>query len=79
MAFILDGNNRMCFIQSLFDDTYTIPEGKYEYITDELNGTIASFIVRKGKQKFSDLPERVREIVPVALVGKAENGAHAIR
>ena len=59
---ILDGNNRMCFIQSLFDDTYTIPEGKYEYITDELNGTIASFIVRKGKQKFSDLPERVREI-----------------
>ena len=47
---ILDGNNRMCFIQSLFDDTYTIPEGKYEYITDELNGTIASFIVRKGKQ-----------------------------
>jgi len=60
---ILDGNNRMCFIQSLFDDTYTIPEGKYEYITDELNGTIASFIVRKGKQKFSDLPERVREIL----------------
>ena len=60
---ILDGNNRMCFIQSLFDDTYTIPEGKYEYITDELNGTIASFMVRKGKQKFSDLPERVREIL----------------
>ena len=60
---ILDGNNRMCFIRSLFDDTYTIPEGKYEYITDELNGTIASFIVRKGKQKFSDLPERVREIL----------------
>lgn len=60
---ILDGNNRMCFIRSLFDDTYTIPEGKYEYITDELNGTIASFTVRKGKQKFSDLPERVREIL----------------
>ena len=52
----------MCFIQSLFDvNNY---EGKYEYITDELNGTIASFIVRqKGKQKFSDLPERVREIL----------------
>ena len=60
---ILDGNNRMSFIQSLFDDTYTIPEGKYEYITDELNGTIVSFIVRKGKQRFSDLPERVREIL----------------
>jgi hypothetical protein len=60
---ILDGNNRMCFIKSLFEDTYTIPEGKYEYITDELNGTISSFTVRKGKQKFSDLPERVREIL----------------
>lgn len=60
---ILDGNNRMCFIQSLFDDTYTIPEGKYEYITDELNGTISSFTVRKGKQKFSDLPERISEIM----------------
>ena len=60
---ILDGNNRMTFIQSLFDDTYTIPEGKYEYVSHEVDGTIESFIVRKGKQKFSDLPERVREIV----------------
>jgi len=60
---ILDGNNRMCFIQSLFDDTFTIPEGKYEYITDEVNGSITSFTVRKGKQTFSELPERVREIL----------------
>jgi len=60
---ILDGNNRMSFIQSLFNDEYTIPEGKYEYITDEVNGTIASFTVRKGKQKFSDLPERVRDVL----------------
>jgi hypothetical protein len=60
---ILDGNNRMSFIRDLFDDTYTIPEGRYEYITDELNGTITFFIVRKGKQKFSDLPQRVREIL----------------
>jgi len=60
---ILDGNNRMCFIKSLFEDEYTIPEGKYEYITDEVNGTISSFTVRKGKQKFSDLPERVREVL----------------
>ena len=60
---ILDGNNRMCFIKSLFEDEYTIPEGKYEYITDEVNGTISSFTVRKGKQKFSDLPERVRDVL----------------
>jgi len=60
---ILDGNNRMCFIKSLFDDEYTIPEGKYEFISDELAGTISSFTVRKGKQKFSDLPERVRSVL----------------
>lgn len=60
---ILDGNNRMCFIKSLFDDEYSIPEGKYEFVSDEQNGHISSFIVRKGKQKFSDLPERVREIL----------------
>jgi hypothetical protein len=60
---ILDGNNRMCFIKSLFDDEYAIPEGKYEYITDEVNGTISSFTVRKGKQKFSDLPERVCDVL----------------
>ena len=60
---ILDGNNRMSFLQSLFDDTFVIPEGKYEYITDDVNGAIASFTVRKGKQKFSDLRERVQEIL----------------
>jgi hypothetical protein len=63
---VLDGNNRITFIKSLFEDQYTIPEGKYEYITDEVNGTISSFTVRKGKQKFSDLPERVRD----ALIGR---------
>ena len=60
---VLDGNNRITFIESLFEDVYTIPEGKYEYITDEVNGTISSFTVRKGKQKFSDLPERVRDVL----------------
>ena len=60
---ILDGNNRMSFIQALFNDDFIIPPGKYEYVTDEVNGTITSFVVRKGKQKFSELPERVREIL----------------
>lgn len=60
---ILDGNNRITFVKSLFEDEYTIPEGKYEYITDEVNGTVSSFTVRKGKQKFSDLPERVRDVL----------------
>lgn len=60
---VLDGNNRMCFMQSLFSDEYTIPEGTYEFISDELAGTISSFTVRKDKQKFSDLPERVRSVL----------------
>lgn len=60
---VLDGNNRLSFAKTLFSDEYTIPEGKYEYITDEVNGTISSFTVRKGKQKFSDLPERVRDVL----------------
>lgn len=61
---ILDGNNRMCFMKSLFDDTYTIPEGKYEYVT-EVQGDhfIESFTVRKGRQKFSDLPDRVQKVL----------------
>lgn len=60
---ILDGNNRMCFIKSLFENEYTIPEGTYEFISDESSGTISSFTVRKGKQKFSELPERVQSVL----------------
>jgi len=61
--FVLDGNNRLTFIISLLVDEYNIPEGRYEFITDELNGNISSFTVRKGKQKFSDLPERVQRVI----------------
>lgn len=61
--FILDGNNRLSFIVSLLEDEYIIPEGRYEFITDEVNGNISSFTVRKGKQKFSDLPERVQRVI----------------
>ena len=63
---ILDGNNRMCFIKSLFDDTYTIPEGRYEFVAKAKKSNqhrVSSFIVRKGKQKFSDLPERVQKVL----------------
>lgn len=61
--FILDGNNRLSFIVSLLQNEYNIPEGRYEFITDEINGNISSFTVRKGKQKFSDLPERVQRVI----------------
>jgi len=60
---ILDGNNRMCFIKSLFNDEYSIPEGTYYFISDEQNGILSTFVVRKGKQKFSNLPERVQTVV----------------
>jgi hypothetical protein len=61
---ILDGNNRICFMKSLFDDTYTIPEGKYESVT-EVQGDhfIETFTIRKGRQKFSDLPGRVQKVL----------------
>ncbi len=58
---VLDGNNRMSFIRSMFEDEYSIPIGKHDYITDELNGTVSSFTVRAGRQKFSDLPKRVQD------------------
>jgi hypothetical protein len=61
--FVLDGNNRLCFISSLLEDNYLIPEGTYEFISDEVNGNISSFTVRKGKQKFSDLPTRVQRVI----------------
>lgn len=61
--FVLDGNNRLSFIFSLINGEYNIPEGRYEFITDEVNGNISSFTVRKGKQKFSDLPERVQRVI----------------
>lgn len=61
--FVLDGNNRLSFIVSLLEDEYNIPEGRYEFITDEVNGNFSSFTVRKGKQKFSDLPERVQRVI----------------
>ena len=63
---ILDGNNRMCFIKSLFDDTYTIPEGRYEFVAKAKKSNqhrVSSFTVRKGKQKFSDLPGRVQKVL----------------
>lgn len=61
--FVLDGNNRLCFITSLLEDNFIIPPGTYEFISDEVNGTISSFTVRKGSQKFSDLPSRVQRVI----------------
>lgn len=61
---VLDGNNRMSFVVSLFNDEYRIPEGEYEYIKDVNDATISKFVVKRGKNnKFSDLPDEVQKVI----------------
>lgn len=61
---VLDGNNRLKFIQSLLNDEYGIPEGSYEYIRDVNDNSVSRFTVKRGKNnKFSDLPEEVQKVI----------------
>lgn len=61
---VLDGNNRLSFIMSLFNDEYGIPEGEYEYIKDVNDTAISKFVVKRGKNnKFSDLPNDVQKVI----------------
>ena len=60
---ILDGNNRLQFMINLLNDTYDIPEGEYGYIRDPQDTSVSTFKVRRNKNKFSDLPQAVRETI----------------
>lgn len=60
---VLDGNNRFCFISSLLSDEYSIPPGEYEFISDEDICSISTFTVKRGNDKFSDLPRRVQKCI----------------
>ena len=60
---VLDGNNRFCFISSLLSDEYSIPPGEYEFISDTDNCSVSTFIVKRGDDKFSDLPKRVQKCI----------------
>lgn len=57
---VLDGNNRLKFLQNLFNDEWVIPEGNYEYIRDLNDSSTTSFRVTRKKNKFSDLPGAVK-------------------
>ena len=57
---VLDGNNRLKFLQNLFSDEWAIPEGNYEYIRDLNDSSTTSFRVTRKKNKFSDLPAAVQ-------------------
>ena len=63
---VLDGNNRLQFLISLINGTYTIPEGRYEYIRHPQDTSTSVFTVRRGKQTFADLPSAVQN----ALLGR---------
>ena len=60
---VLDGNNRFCFISSLLRDEYSIPSGEYEFISDTDNCSVSTFTVKRGDDKFSDLPKRVQKCI----------------
>ena len=60
---ILDGNNRLSFMIRLVNGDYTIPEGEYSYIRDPQDTSVSTFRVKRGKDKFSDLPPVVQDVI----------------
>ena len=57
---VLDGNNRLKFLQNLINNEWAIPEGNYEYIRDLQDSSTTSFRVSRKKNKFDDLPKAVQ-------------------
>ena len=60
---VLDGNNRLSFMIRLVNGDYTIPEGEYSYIRDPQDTSVSTFRVKRGKDKFSDLPPVVQDVI----------------
>jgi hypothetical protein len=60
---VLDGNNRLSFMIRLVTGNYTIPEGEYFYIRDPQDTSVSTFRVKRGKDKFSDLPPVVQDVI----------------
>lgn len=65
---VLDGNNRLSFMIRLINDEYTIPEGEYCYIRDPQDSSVSTFRVKRGKDKFSNLPPVVQNVITSRLV-----------
>tara|TARA_B100000427_G_C15501756_1_gene592323 strand:+ start:424 stop:1770 length:1347 start_codon:yes stop_codon:yes gene_type:complete len=64
---IMDGNNRLMFILSLINNEYQIPVGWYEYIVEGSESSVSKHHVRRGKQTFADLPDKMQE----AIIGRS--------
>ena len=60
---VLDGNNRLRFLLALLNDEWGIPEGNYEYIRDLQDGSTTAFRVTRKRNKFSDLPKTVQNVL----------------
>ena len=59
----LDGNNRFRFLFGLINNTYSIPEGTYEYIRSDKDTQTTRFKVRRNKNTFNDLPQAVKDTI----------------
>ena len=64
---VLDGNNRLKFIESLLNDEYNIPRGTYEYLPNNNSNTQDEFTVGRNFV-FSKLPTIVQKAIKSRIV-----------
>lgn len=60
---VLEGNNRLKFLESLLNDEYTIPSGTYYYLPDPHSTSLSQFVVGKHNNVFSKLPKPVQKSI----------------
>ena len=60
---ILEGNNRLKFIEALLNDEYTIPSGTYYYLPDPHSTSLSQFVVGKHNNVFSKLSKLVQKAI----------------
>ena len=60
---ILEGNNRLKFLEALLNDEYTIPSGSYYYLPDPHSTSLSQFVVGKHNNVFSKLPKLVQKAI----------------
>ena len=59
-------------MNQLINNEWDFPVGKYYYISDDVDGSLDSFTVRRGKQNFSNLPPRVQKALNNRLCYSSE-------
>ena len=60
---ILEGNNRLKFLEALLNDEYTIPSGTYYYLPDPHSTSLSQFVVGKHNNVFSKLSKLVQKAI----------------